>query len=172
MFSVYITLLLCVVGNGLRWRSSTSLFLSIKNFFQIFVLRFSTIWWYLLAKMYKMTCLAPWIILWIWNQIILILLDDYEIWKLLHEKIVSFVVFLVKDEYQLIRDCISGHIYDSSPVDFSSDLGSQLAHLPGLVSWITKAIASGLDAFFSNKFEAQRTEYWQTLYSSAVCFLF
>ncbi|XXG61015.1 hypothetical protein AAC387_Pa04g2777 [Persea americana] len=71
------------------------------------------------------------------------------------------------DEYQLIRDCISGHIYDSSPVDFSSDLGSQLAHLPGLVSWITKAIASGLDAFFSNKFEAQRTEYWQTLYSSA-----
>lgn len=78
----------------------------------------------------------------------------------------------VKDEYQLIRDCISGHIYDSSPVDFSSDLGSQLAQLPGVVSWITKAIASGLDAFFSNKFEAQRTEYWQTLYSSAVCFLF
>lgn len=78
----------------------------------------------------------------------------------------------MKDEYQLIRDCISGHIYDSSPVDFSSDLGSQLSQLPGVVSWITKAIASGLDAFFSNKFEAQRTKYWQTLYSSAVCFLF
>lgn len=75
---IYITLLLCVVGNGLRWWSSTSLFLSIKNFCQIFVLRFSTIWWYLLAKMCKMTCLAPWNILWIWNQIILILLDDMK----------------------------------------------------------------------------------------------
>lgn len=77
----------------------------------------------------------------------------------------------MQDQHQLLRDCISGHIYDSSPVDFPNDWGSQLAQPPGLVSWITKAIASGLDALFPKKFEAQRAEYWQTLYSSAVRFL-
>ncbi|XP_047307267.1 uncharacterized protein LOC124910641 [Impatiens glandulifera] len=25
------------------------------------------------------------------------------------------------DEYRLVRDCICGHVYDSSPVDFTSD---------------------------------------------------
>eukprot|EP00268_Persea_americana_P011669 TRINITY_DN14911_c0_g1_i3.p1 TRINITY_DN14911_c0_g1~~TRINITY_DN14911_c0_g1_i3.p1 ORF type:complete len:408 (+),score=56.46 TRINITY_DN14911_c0_g1_i3:291-1514(+) len=80
------------------------------------------------------------------------------------------------DEYQPVRDCISGHIYDSSPVDITSDMGNQLAlyptimkmpQLPRVVSWITKAIASGMDALFPNRLEAQRTEYWQTLCSSA-----
>ncbi|XP_008805256.1 uncharacterized protein LOC103718291 [Phoenix dactylifera] len=80
------------------------------------------------------------------------------------------------DEYQLVRDCVCGQIYDSSPVDFTSDLGTRFvlhpsvlkrSHPPRVVSWMAKALASGLDTLFINRFEAQRAEYWQTLYSSA-----
>lgn len=83
----------------------------------------------------------------------------------------------LKDEYQLVRDCVCGQIYDSSPVDFTSDLGTRfvlhpsilkMSHPPRVVSWMAKALASGLDTLFINRFEAQRSEYWQTLYSSAV----
>lgn len=79
------------------------------------------------------------------------------------------------DECQLVRDCISGQVYDSSPVDFTSDLGTrfmlhpsvlQMSHPPRFVSWVASRIASGLDAAFLNRFESQRAEYWQTLYSS------
>ncbi|KAL7245162.1 hypothetical protein ACSBR2_000482 [Camellia fascicularis] len=79
------------------------------------------------------------------------------------------------DEYQLVRDCVSGHIYDSSPVDFTSDLGTRfvlhptvlkMPHPPRLVSWIANGIASGLDTVCLSRFESQRAEYWQTLYSS------
>ncbi|KAG1366612.1 Transmembrane protein 53 [Cocos nucifera] len=79
------------------------------------------------------------------------------------------------DEYQLVRDCICGQIYDSSPVDFTSDVGTRLFlhptvvkmfHPPRIVSWMAKALASGLDTLFLGRFEAQRAEYWQTLYSS------
>ncbi|KAF8377529.1 hypothetical protein HHK36_030911 [Tetracentron sinense] len=79
------------------------------------------------------------------------------------------------DEYRLVKDCLSGHIYDSSPVDFTSDLGTRfvlhptilkMPRPPRLVSWIANGIASGLDALFLNRFELQRAEYWQTLYSS------
>lgn len=81
------------------------------------------------------------------------------------------------DEYQLVRDCICGQIYDSSPVDFTSDVGAQFVLRPSVfkvsrppraVSWMTKALASGLDTLFLSRIEAQRAEYWQTLYSS-VC---
>ncbi|CAI8599217.1 unnamed protein product [Vicia faba] len=44
------------------------------------------------------------------------------------------------DDYQLVRDSISGYIYDSSPVDFTSDIGV--------------------------RFESHRAEYWRTLYST------
>lgn len=80
------------------------------------------------------------------------------------------------DGYQPVIDCICGHIYDSSPVDFTGDIGNQFAidsavlktpQPPRVVSWITKAIASGMDALFPNRLEAQRAEYWRTLYSSA-----
>ncbi|KAK6938701.1 Protein of unknown function DUF829, TMEM53 [Dillenia turbinata] len=80
-----------------------------------------------------------------------------------------------RDEYRLVRDCISGHIYDSSPVDFTSDLGTRfvlhptvlkISHPPRLALWIAKGIASSLDALFLSRFESQRAEYWQTLYSS------
>ncbi|KAH7567388.1 hypothetical protein ACOSP7_010750 [Xanthoceras sorbifolium] len=79
------------------------------------------------------------------------------------------------DDRQLVRNCLSGYIYDSSPVDFTSDLGARfvvhptvlnMSHPPRVISWIANGIASGLDALFLNKFESHRAEYWQTLYSS------
>lgn len=83
----------------------------------------------------------------------------------------------MKGEYQLVRSCISGYVFDSSPVDFTSDLGTRHAlpttfqKMPGsskVVSWVAKGIASGLDALYLTRFESQRTEYWQALYSSVV----
>lgn len=85
--------------------------------------------------------------------------------------------FHIKDDCQLVRDCISGYIYDSSPVDFTSDLGRRfvvhptvlkVSHTPRVLSWMSNVISNGLDAFFLSKFESMRAEYWQTLYSSVV----
>uniref|UniRef100_A0A803NKP5 TF-B3 domain-containing protein n=1 Tax=Cannabis sativa TaxID=3483 RepID=A0A803NKP5_CANSA len=82
---------------------------------------------------------------------------------------------LYPGEYRLVRNCISGNIFDSGPVDFTSDLGTRYAlhptiqRMPGsskLASWVVKGIASGLDALYLTRFESQRTEYWQALYSS------
>lgn len=78
------------------------------------------------------------------------------------------------DDNQLLKSCLSGHIYDSCPVDFTSDFGARFAlhpsilKMPGsfIVSWIAKGVTSGLDALFLTKFESQHTEYWQTLLSS------
>ncbi|XP_019054704.1 PREDICTED: uncharacterized protein LOC104605936 isoform X2 [Nelumbo nucifera] len=79
------------------------------------------------------------------------------------------------DGHRLVRDCLCGHIYDSSPTDFTSDLGTRfvlhptvlkMSRPPRLMSWIANGISSGLDALFLNRFESQRAEYWQTLYSS------
>ncbi|KAG5548125.1 hypothetical protein RHGRI_013729 [Rhododendron griersonianum] len=84
-------------------------------------------------------------------------------------------VQLTLDDTRLIRNCISGHIYDSSPVDFTSDIGARFSlhptilKMPGaakIISSIAKGVASGLDALFITKFGSDRTEYWQTLYSS------
>lgn len=81
-----------------------------------------------------------------------------------------------QDDYRFLRECISGQIYDSSPVNFSDDLDLQfilhpsflkMTHPPRVLSWMAKAFASGLDALFFNSFEAHRAEYWQTLYSSS-----
>lgn len=83
----------------------------------------------------------------------------------------------MKDDCRLVRDCISGYIYDSCPVDFTSDLGTRfilhptvlkMSQPPRIVSWIAHGIASSLDALFLSKFEQQRADYWQTLYSSVV----
>ncbi|CAL4991457.1 unnamed protein product [Urochloa decumbens] len=82
---------------------------------------------------------------------------------------------LSPDEYQLVRDCLCGQMYDSSPVDFVSDLGTRflldpsvlkMSKPPRVLSWMAKGAASGLDALFINKFEEQRKDYWETLYSS------
>ncbi|KDP38370.1 hypothetical protein JCGZ_04295 [Jatropha curcas] len=79
------------------------------------------------------------------------------------------------DDRRLVRDCISGHIYDSSPVDFTSVLGREfivhpsvlkMSRPPKVLSWMVNSISDCLDALFLNKFESQRAEYWQTLYSS------
>lgn len=90
-----------------------------------------------------------------------------------------YIFYFVKGEYRLVRNCISGNIYDSSPVDFTSDWGSRYAlhpiiqKMPGsskLISWVAKGVASGLDALYLTTFETQRAEYWQALYSSVVSF--
>ncbi|GLU09295.1 hypothetical protein SLE2022_261610 [Rubroshorea leprosula] len=79
------------------------------------------------------------------------------------------------DESELVRNCLCGHIFDSSPVDFGGDLNVQFAlhpairKMPGpskLVSWVAKGVASSLDGLYLTRFESQRAEYWQTLYSS------
>ncbi|KAJ6806259.1 uncharacterized protein M6B38_301730 [Iris pallida] len=82
---------------------------------------------------------------------------------------------LSQDDYQLVRDCICGQIYDSSPIDFTSEVGTRFVlhpsvlkttHTPRVISWMAKGVASGLDTLFINRFEAERADYWQTLYSS------
>ncbi|XWS21166.1 hypothetical protein CRYUN_Cryun30bG0032100 [Craigia yunnanensis] len=79
------------------------------------------------------------------------------------------------DDLQLVKECFSGHIFDSSPVDFTSDLGARfvvhptvlkISHPPRIATWIANGIASGLDALFLSRFESHRAEYWQTLYAS------
>ncbi|KAJ8438988.1 hypothetical protein Cgig2_012984 [Carnegiea gigantea] len=79
------------------------------------------------------------------------------------------------DNYRIVRDCVSGHIYDSSPVDFTSDLGTRfvlhpsvlgISNPPRFAQWIAKGIASSLDGLFLSRFETQRAEYWQILYAS------
>lgn len=85
----------------------------------------------------------------------------------------------MKEDNELVRNCISGQIYDSGPVDFSSDLGARFAlhhsvlKMPGsakLASLIAKGITSSLDALLLTRFSSQSTDYWQTLHSSAVRF--
>ncbi|KAG8377635.1 hypothetical protein BUALT_Bualt08G0053500 [Buddleja alternifolia] len=79
------------------------------------------------------------------------------------------------DDCRLIRDCVSGHIFDSTPVDFVSDLGTRfvlhptvlkMSRPPVIASLIAKGVSSSLDALFLSRFEAQRAEYWQTLYAT------
>lgn len=80
------------------------------------------------------------------------------------------------DEYRLVRDCICGHVYDSSPVDFTSDLGTRFilnpsvhqttSQPPNLISRFINGLASRVDSLFLSRIEFQRAEYWQTLYSS------
>jgi hypothetical protein len=83
------------------------------------------------------------------------------------------------DDSQLVRTCLSGHVYDSGPLDFTSDLNVKFALHPTirrmsgpsrLVSWVAKGISSGLDGLYLTRFESQRSEYWQALYSSVVSF--
>lgn len=79
------------------------------------------------------------------------------------------------DEYRLVRDCISGQIFDSTPVDFTSDLGTRFvlhptvlkrSRPPLIASWIAHGLAYSADTFFLRRMEELRAEYWQTLYST------
>jgi len=82
----------------------------------------------------------------------------------------------IMKDYRLVRNCICGQIYDSSPVDFVSDVDAQFVQKPAdgnssqptiLHSWMAKALASVMDTLFPSRIEAQRAEYWHTLYSAA-----
>lgn len=84
---------------------------------------------------------------------------------------------LNQDDCRMVRNCISGFIYDSCPVDFTSDLGARFAVHPTTLKmskppkpfvWAANGIASSLDYVFLNRFESQRAEFWQTLYSTIV----
>lgn len=77
----------------------------------------------------------------------------------------------------MVRNCISGYIYDSSPLDFASHLNAQFTLHPAIrkmpvpskvFSLAVKGFASGLDGLYLTRFESQRAEYWQALYSSVV----
>ncbi|KAH6767115.1 hypothetical protein C2S52_018098 [Perilla frutescens var. hirtella] len=79
------------------------------------------------------------------------------------------------EDCRLVASCISGQIYDSDPIEFTTDLGARFAlhrtilKIPGaskLVSFLAKGVTSSLDALFLTRFGSQRAEYWQTLYSS------
>ncbi|KAI4298446.1 hypothetical protein L6164_032003 [Bauhinia variegata] len=82
---------------------------------------------------------------------------------------------LYQGKYRLLRNCISGQIYDSGPVDVTSDFGIRyvlhptIVRVPGpskFVSWVVKCVGSGLDALYITRFESVAAEYWQALYSS------
>lgn len=108
---------------------------------------------------------------------------NFSVHKKQSVKVLFFVlhcfltIFMAQNDCQLVRDCISGYIYDSSPVDFTSDMGARfilhpsvlkVSHPPRFASWIANGIASGLDSLFLSRFESQRAEYWRTLYSTTV----
>lgn len=97
----------------------------------------------------------------------------YKLFQILQEKCQELK--LDSGRCKLIRECITGQIYDSCPVDFISELGANfvvhptvlnLSHPPRVLRWGAQATSWVLDALFLNKFEAERAEYWQTLYSS------
>ncbi|PIN15302.1 hypothetical protein CDL12_12068 [Handroanthus impetiginosus] len=84
-------------------------------------------------------------------------------------------VELSQEDGRLVASCISGQIYDSDPIEFTTDLGARFAlhrsilKVPGsskLVSLLAKGLTSSLDALFITRFGSQREDYWQTLYSS------
>ncbi|KAG9439682.1 hypothetical protein H6P81_019847 [Aristolochia fimbriata] len=86
-----------------------------------------------------------------------------------------------QDDCQLIKECICGHIHDSSHLDLISNAGTsyfpnptifQISHPSRLFSWMVKTISSGFDVLLLNRFAAQSMEYWQTLHSSANIDLF
>lgn len=105
------------------------------------------------------------------------LLSSFSLFQLNYCYFKLSISFFFQDDYWLVKDCLCGHIYDSSPVDFTSDLGTRFVlhpsvlkrpHPPRVVSWMAKALATGLDSLFIRRFEAERADYWQTLYSSVV----
>ena len=82
---------------------------------------------------------------------------------------------------ETIRKYLAGLIFDSSPMDFVSDIGAKFVSYQVLASergkpirallYGTYAIGKGLDAVFGKTFEQQRIELWHALYSFVVCFL-
>ncbi|KAI4342167.1 hypothetical protein MLD38_026820 [Melastoma candidum] len=80
------------------------------------------------------------------------------------------------DKYCLVRNCLASHLFDSSPVDFTSDFGHWFLLPPSILkrplpakalSWIVKSVSSGLDTMYLTRFASQRVGYWNNLHSSA-----
>ncbi|KAG2311478.1 hypothetical protein Bca52824_023035 [Brassica carinata] len=66
---------------------------------------------------------------------------------------------LSQDDCRLVRNCMSGFIYDSSVHPTTL----KMCKSPKPFVW---GIASSVDYVFLNRFESQRAEFWQTLYST------
>lgn len=86
----------------------------------------------------------------------------------------------MKVDRRLVASCISGHIYDSDPIDFTTDLGARFALRPSIIkipgatrlaSFLAKGVTSSLDGLFLTRFGSQRAEFWEALYSSVVSYL-
>ncbi|KAL9690033.1 hypothetical protein QQ045_010426 [Rhodiola kirilowii] len=80
-----------------------------------------------------------------------------------------------KEDTQLVKSCLCGIVFDSGPLDFTSDLVAKFSMHPGilklpgaskLVSWVAKGVTLGFDAVFLTGFESQRAEYWHALKAS------
>uniref|UniRef100_A0A7C9CD01 Uncharacterized protein n=1 Tax=Opuntia streptacantha TaxID=393608 RepID=A0A7C9CD01_OPUST len=80
-----------------------------------------------------------------------------------------------QDDIRLVKNCTTGLIYDSGPIDCTSDVGARFALHPAIhkapgaakfLSWTVKLFTYGSDALFLTNFESQNNEYWRTLYSS------
>ncbi|CAM8904316.1 unnamed protein product [Rhodiola kirilowii] len=79
------------------------------------------------------------------------------------------------EDTQLVKSCLCGIVFDSGPLDFTSDLVAKFSMHPGilklpgaskLVSWVAKGVTLGFDAVFLTGFESQRAEYWHALKAS------
>ncbi|BFI39981.1 hypothetical protein MPTK2_7g04990 [Marchantia polymorpha subsp. ruderalis] len=77
--------------------------------------------------------------------------------------------------YKTVRKCYAGQIHDSSPADFNSKIGANMASHPSVlntrkrvavVTWAAHATAKLLDSIWLKRFEAQNKELWTTLYKS------
>ncbi|GMH37759.1 hypothetical protein BSKO_05632 [Bryopsis sp. KO-2023] len=79
------------------------------------------------------------------------------------------------EKYHVLRGCLCGEIYDSSPTDFTSEQGVRALAVASrgklyhpVVEGILNVSACSLDFFFVDVFEADRKTYWSTLGSSPV----
>lgn len=80
--------------------------------------------------------------------------------------------------FEAVKKSLAGLMFDSSPVDFVSDLGAKfvshqvLAFQPGkplaLISWAAYAVGKALDVIFAGHLQPQRIDLWHTLYYSVM----
>eukprot|EP00252_Welwitschia_mirabilis_P021014 TRINITY_DN5276_c0_g1_i1.p1 TRINITY_DN5276_c0_g1~~TRINITY_DN5276_c0_g1_i1.p1 ORF type:complete len:378 (-),score=48.54 TRINITY_DN5276_c0_g1_i1:356-1489(-) len=78
------------------------------------------------------------------------------------------------EKYRSIKKCVAGQIYDSTPVDFTSEAGINFCTNPTILKrktvprvwrWGIEALSWMLESLFLTRFERMRAEYWQILYS-------
>lgn len=81
---------------------------------------------------------------------------------------------LATPEYSNVKQRVRGVLYDSSPVDFVSDLGYHaIVNATGLKNcffrYCLRGVQRTLDFFFKRIFEQDREVYWKTLLDLTVC---